>query len=167
MHIRCIAIGRNCLPFRITRVHFSLFVSLCCSCAFVIFCVISVGYWFVSVLPWFIFCLRLLFFYNPSECLEGPWDIMITTEKTQSNCKEELWFKIYLILQKSCLWGPLQCKVLCLHSEIGWFRGWLRVGCFVWSLPNPVRHNITEILLTLNSMYLYTVYIFFNVIIWC
>ena len=21
-------------------------------------------------------------------------------------CKEELWFKIYLILQKCCLWGP-------------------------------------------------------------
>ena len=34
---RCIAIGRNCLPFRITRVHFRLFGSLCCSCAFVIF----------------------------------------------------------------------------------------------------------------------------------
>jgi hypothetical protein len=52
-------------PFRITRVHFRLFGSLCCSCAFVIFCVISVGCcWFVSVLPWFIFCPRLLFFYN-------------------------------------------------------------------------------------------------------
>jgi hypothetical protein len=30
---RCIAIGRNCLSFRITRVHFRLFGSLCCSCA--------------------------------------------------------------------------------------------------------------------------------------
>ena len=67
---RCIAIGRNCLPFRITRVHFRLFGSLCCSCAFVIFCVISVGCcWFVSVLPWFIFCPRLLFFYNPSRAM--------------------------------------------------------------------------------------------------
>ena len=34
---RCITICRNCLPFRITRVHFRLFRSLCCSCAFVIF----------------------------------------------------------------------------------------------------------------------------------
>jgi hypothetical protein len=34
---RCIAIGKNCLPFRITRVHFRLFGSLCCSCAFAIF----------------------------------------------------------------------------------------------------------------------------------
>jgi hypothetical protein len=55
-------------PFRITRVHFRLFGSLCCSCAFVIFCVLSVDCcWFVSVLPWFIFCPRLLFFYNPLE----------------------------------------------------------------------------------------------------
>jgi hypothetical protein len=51
---RCIAIGRNCLPFRITWVHFRLFGSLCCSCAFVIFCVFVVlnvlyfNYW-VSV----------------------------------------------------------------------------------------------------------------------
>ena len=34
---RCIAIGRNCLLFRITRVYFRLFGNLCCSCAFVIF----------------------------------------------------------------------------------------------------------------------------------
>jgi hypothetical protein len=37
---------------------------------FVIFCVISVGCcWFVSVIPWFIFCPRLLFFYNPSRAM--------------------------------------------------------------------------------------------------
>ena len=67
---RRIAIGRNCRLFRITRVHFRLFGSLRCSCAFVIFCVISVGCcWFVSVLPWFIFCPRLLFFYNPSRAM--------------------------------------------------------------------------------------------------
>ena len=41
---RCIAIGRNCSLFRITRFHFRLFG---------IFCVLSVGCcWFVFVLPW-------------------------------------------------------------------------------------------------------------------
>ncbi len=56
--------------WQMIRVHFRLFGSLCCSCAFVIFCVISVGCcWFVSVLPWFIFCPRLLFFYNPSRAM--------------------------------------------------------------------------------------------------
>ena len=35
-----------------------------------IFCVISVGCcWFVSVLPWFISCPRLLFFHNPSRAM--------------------------------------------------------------------------------------------------
>lgn len=71
---RCIAIGRNCLPFRITRVHFRLFGSLCCSCAFVIFCVISVGCcWFVSVLSWFVFCSRLLFVDNFWSQLATIW----------------------------------------------------------------------------------------------
>jgi len=66
---RCIAIGRNCLLFRTTRVHFRFIGSSCCSCAFVIFCVISVGCcWFVSVLPWFVFCPRLLFVDNPFGC---------------------------------------------------------------------------------------------------
>ena len=53
MDYRCIAISRNCSLFRTTRVHFRFIGSSCCSCAFVIFCVISVGCcWFVSVLPW-------------------------------------------------------------------------------------------------------------------
>ena len=70
MDYRCIAIGRNCLLFRITRVQFRFIGSSCCSCAFVIFCVISVGCCcFVSVLPWFIFCPRLLFFITPL----GQW----------------------------------------------------------------------------------------------
>ena len=62
-------IGRNCLLFRTTRVHFRFIGSSYCSCAFVIFSVISVGCcWFVSVLPWFVFSPRLLFVDNPFVC---------------------------------------------------------------------------------------------------
>jgi hypothetical protein len=49
-------LAQFCLP----QLQWVPLVCLCCSCAFVIFCVISVGCcWFVSVLPWFIFCPRL------------------------------------------------------------------------------------------------------------
>ena len=63
---RCIAIGRNCLLFRITRVHFRLFRSLCCSCTFVIFCVISVCFCTSLV---YILSSAIVFFITPL----GQW----------------------------------------------------------------------------------------------
>jgi hypothetical protein len=63
---RCIAIGRNCLLFRNTRVHFRFIGSSCCSCAFVIFCVISVG------CCWVCFCASLVCILS-SAIVDNPF----------------------------------------------------------------------------------------------
>jgi hypothetical protein len=51
---RCIAIGRNCSFFRITRFHFRLFGILCCSCACDFLCFIG---WLLLVC----FCASLVY----------------------------------------------------------------------------------------------------------